>query len=289
MDNITDKISDVAQVAKDTKPIWQNLPRLLRGWGSSKGSEVTDRGEDLRNLLRENARDTLASQELALDTALHILGPDFESEDVLDPTWQKRWLLGAGNVAVADEERRTWWARLLAGEIQNPGAYSLRTLSIMDSLSPLEAQLFRRFCSWVWLNGAYEPRVIVPNGYKGKVWGMTDREVAILEGAGLVVMHSVGFNIDFLEGVGLRYQNCDLDLIIVPFKNSKFRVGTTALTTSGEQVLNLVEITQNRLYLEEVVGVLGELGKIYRSARTSDGWGIGDEFDVSQIAVDDHT
>lgn len=95
---------------------------------------VTGRGrrpeypERALEAMRESALRTLASLELTVAQSLQILGPDFQMEDLarLNPTWQQHWEEKASRVALDDEERRTWWAQLLAGELQQPGSFSLR-------------------------------------------------------------------------------------------------------------------------------------------------------------------
>ena len=47
-----------------------------------------------------------------------------------------------------DDKARGMWARLLAGEINQPGSFSKRTLHTLDEISPFEAKLFERLCSW---------------------------------------------------------------------------------------------------------------------------------------------
>jgi hypothetical protein len=61
------------------------------------------------------------------------------SDDPVDPDWLARWHDGAQNVS--GEELQRIWARVLAGEIQNPGTYSLRTVEFLRTLSKHDAEL----------------------------------------------------------------------------------------------------------------------------------------------------
>jgi hypothetical protein len=54
-----------------------------------------------------------------------------------------------GNRLVADEDMRTLWAKLLAGEANKPGSYSVRTLRFLSTLRKTEAESFTRFCRFV--------------------------------------------------------------------------------------------------------------------------------------------
>ena len=75
--------------------------------------------------LRLNAVDRFRSATLTMEQAIRILGPEFGPDDLkeLDSSWEHHWIAGAGKVAADDEERRGWWARILAGEIRQPGSF----------------------------------------------------------------------------------------------------------------------------------------------------------------------
>lgn len=51
---------------------------------------------------------------------------------------------------ISSEQMQELWARLLAGEIQAPGAFSLRTLSIVSQLRKAEADQFAQLAACVW-------------------------------------------------------------------------------------------------------------------------------------------
>ena len=280
IDDIPEEIQRVTQTAQLTKPLWQGLPNLIKGWGARKQTDVLNHRELVRDLLRENARDTLASLDLTIEAVFHILGPGFDSEDVIDPTWQKRWIEGAANVAADDEERRTWWSRLLAGEIQNPGSYSIRTLSIMDTLSPTEAHLFRKICSCVWRDESERPALIMPNASEGETWGMTFQQAEALEETGLVSMPALGYHVQLTIGQSRRFQNGDLDLFISPTAEKTWEISTASLTSSGRELLELVDVDPDPAYLREVIAELKKHANVHHAIRTQKGWVAGDEVTV---------
>lgn len=165
--------------SRSNKPIGRLLAHLLR-----RRKEPKDYREVGLEVLRDNALQTLVNLELTVSQALSILGPDFELRDLeaVDSTWQHHWQCGAYRVGADDEERRMWWARLLAGEIQRPGTFSLRTLSVMNTLSTGEAQLFTEVCSYVWLADE-TPLLILPSAL---THGLTDMDAERLSYSGLV-------------------------------------------------------------------------------------------------------
>ncbi len=80
--------------------------------------------------------------ETVAGKALNILDgkPSIEREDA-DPDWLLRFFNSVEDIS--NEDMQEIWAMLLAGEIQNPGTYSLRTLEALHNLSPQEAQIFQ--------------------------------------------------------------------------------------------------------------------------------------------------
>ena len=198
----------------------------------------------------------------------------------MDPTWQKRWIEGAANVAADDEERRTWWSRLLAGEIQNPGSYSIRTLSIMDTLSPTEAHPFRKICSCAWRDASERSVLIMPNASEGETWGMTFQQAESLEETGLVSMPALGYQVQLTRGQSRRFQNSDLDLLIRPTGEKTWAISTASLTSSGRELLELVDVDPDPAYLREVVVEMKKHANVHHAIRTQKGWVAGNEVTV---------
>ena len=62
-----------------------------------------------------------------------------------DLDWHMRFYDDSGYVS--DETMQETWAKVLAGEIYHPGAYSRRTLTCLKNLSKEEALLFKKTCA----------------------------------------------------------------------------------------------------------------------------------------------
>lgn len=61
-----------------------------------------------------------------------------------DLDWHIRFFDDCGYVS--NEYMQEIWARLLAGEVRNPGSYSLRTIQCLKNMSQKEALLFKKIC-----------------------------------------------------------------------------------------------------------------------------------------------
>ncbi len=60
---------------------------------------------------------------------------------------------------VSDAEMQTLWSSLLAGEAQNPGTYSKRTVDFVATMDKKDAELFTNFCQFVWMVGGATPLI----------------------------------------------------------------------------------------------------------------------------------
>lgn len=67
------------------------------------------------------------------------------SEEPIDPDWFARWRNNAQDVS--REEMQRLWARLLAGEVRQPGSYSAHTMDFLARMSKNDADLLARLAS----------------------------------------------------------------------------------------------------------------------------------------------
>ena len=52
---------------------------------------------------------------------------------------------------VSDSEMQVLWARILAGEANVPGSYSMKTINILSSIDKTDAKAFAKLCAFVWV------------------------------------------------------------------------------------------------------------------------------------------
>lgn len=71
--------------------------------------------------------------------------PSSASEAPVDKDWRRRFFVEAENVCDADMQ--FLWGKVLAGEVSNPGSFSIRTLDALRYISQGEAELFRKACA----------------------------------------------------------------------------------------------------------------------------------------------
>lgn len=81
-----------------------------------------------------------------------------QAADKYDFDWFIRFYEAVGNIS--NEEMQEIWARILAGEINNPGSFSLRAIDILKNLSRADAELFERVCLYAMRTSGH---IFVPN------------------------------------------------------------------------------------------------------------------------------
>jgi len=74
--------------------------------------------------------------------------PESADEKPVDEDWMVQFFNSCQDIG--DKEMQSLWSKLLAGEVTRPGSYSLRTLHLVKTLRKEDAQLFSRYCRYVW-------------------------------------------------------------------------------------------------------------------------------------------
>jgi len=122
--------------------------------------------------------------------AVHQL-PESVSDEKVDEDWIFQWFNSCQDVS--DEVMQNLWARVLAGEVAQPGSYSKRALHTLRILGRDEAEIFKKLSSYFWF---YGPRPVVVFKYK-RVMEHLERQqhlyyghLLTLESAGLLSFRS---------------------------------------------------------------------------------------------------
>ena len=260
LDQDVQQVFEIAETALDIErkygPVRRIASAIFHRKSNTRPVKQIDYRAEAAKAALENAVDKIASQELTIDHAFQIVGGvvSFDDLDKLNSTWQSHWSEGASKVGIDDEERRTWWARLLAGEIQQPGTFSLRTIAVMNTLSTDEAQLFTRLCDYVWNPG--NPVLILPAD-DSELWKPDFDEATIVDTIGLCKFDSLpGFRmsaIDATKSVGMMF-NDRAFLISSPTGESvKLRCGLLLLTDVGKEMYRLTTPVRSQSYCDEIL------------------------------------
>ena len=82
-----------------------------------------------------------------IEDELHV------SSEPVNPDWTTRFFDIIQDIS--DDEMQDLWGRILAGEVNHPNSYSLRTLEALRNITREEAQLFEELSKYVLYDGTY--------------------------------------------------------------------------------------------------------------------------------------
>ncbi len=206
-----------------------------------------------RLLVREIRRQN--NIEVVISLAKNKLDEDVSDEPV-DADWATRFFDVVQDVS--DANVQTLWAKILAGEIKQPGTFSLRTIEILRNINSQEAQIFsNKLCPLIFSSQfaiRLERKTEIPK------FGLRFVDIIRLRDAGLV---SEGDNIvnshedEFGERVEFQI---GLDKFKLYANNKLIEIPILLLSTAGQELIKIQEYSVNREYIEEAKEFLLKIG-----------------------------
>lgn len=152
-------------------------PRHIKKLAAAKAYEIATIGEALRensdipiiydkgaiaidttdfDAFAKRTQSRLAFQELTkqknIESVIDVAYSELDGQaDVADEPVDQDWIIRFFNSAgdISNEQMQWIWGKLLAGEIKHPGAFSLRTLNILKTLTQNEAIIFKEIAPFV--------------------------------------------------------------------------------------------------------------------------------------------
>jgi hypothetical protein len=119
---------------------------VVRAQANTEAKEIESRA-----LMRLRKRETRRQNNIESITEKAILAlppPDQISSGRVNDDWTSRFFGECQDIS--DEQMQQLWARILAGEVAQPGTFSPRTLSVVRDLTTADANLFASLCSFIW-------------------------------------------------------------------------------------------------------------------------------------------
>lgn len=143
---------------------------------------------------------------------------------------------------ISDREMQGLWAKVLAGEANNPGTYSKRTVNFISSIDKSDAKLFTSLCSYGWFLESIEPN-IEPLIYDTGDEIYTKNEITF---ASLTHLDDIGLiSFDYLasfsraplpETVKILYHSTPINIKFKNQKNNDFNAGNVHLSKIGQEL-----------------------------------------------------
>ena len=158
--------------------------------------------------------------------------------------WFIRYYEASGNIS--DKEMQILWAKILAGEIEEPSSYSLRTLDVLRNMGKEEAERFVKICN-ASIKSVSEKYVIpADQDYLSKN-GINYSDILMLEEIGLINSGSGIYINDDLESdtESKLYMYGSLIVKAIASKNRKFSLRVYPFTNVGNELATLIDRESN--------------------------------------------
>ncbi len=231
----------------------------------------------------QRTQNRLVAQELNRQNNLeNIIDQSYEmlecekevTDEPVDKDWMSRFLNYAADIS--NEEMQFVWSKILAGEVKQPGSFSLRTLDVIRSISKTEAAIFQKMV----------PLIISDDGSLfvsaeesiNRKYGLFYGEIMRLDECGLIISNgTVVLNFTIENNDKYRLYNKSLFAIMEGKTKSKVEgsFGLFSLTASGQELYKILEEPSNNEYFNEVIRDISQGNNvrisIYERIKTEDG------------------
>ena len=205
--------------------------------------------------------------------AAHQLGDKEVANNEPDHDWTARFFNEAQDVS--SEEMQLLWAEVLAGEVEQAGSTSIRTLGILRNLNQSTAHRFRRFCS-ACVSLSHEGNIIdarvpslggdaalnSPNKY-----GLSFLELITLNEHGLIISDFGSWG-DFQFAIGLSdddpsqlirfpFSFQDQNWVLIPENqrsvSTEFKLHGVMMTESGKELLKIIDLESMEEFTRDLI------------------------------------
>lgn len=203
------------------------------------------------DLIKE-ARTTRDKQEIANISAIYSLAiqelqavNDLALPDKLVSTeWTSHFYDSAKYCS--DEEVQMLWAKILAGEIREPGKYYKRTLANLKLIERHEAEWFTKMCKYT-MEGAYFPRFVLEDET------IPFNEYQSLVDCGFLNAEEGNLEISKDEIIPLKSKRLDVKLV-----GQAFNMPVITLTDTGVQICELVDTDAEGEFVQKLVKMMND-------------------------------
>jgi hypothetical protein len=154
---------------------------------------------------------------------------------------------------VSDEDMQRLWSGVLAGEANNPGTFSKRTVNLLADLDKRDAELFTRLCGFAWvIENSIVPLVFDAQVERYNRAGLYFSSLSHLETLGLIQFDNlVGFKLTHLpKTITAFYYNKPLELTLPKDVDNDLAVGRVLLTRAGYDLARVCDCTATAGFFE---------------------------------------
>jgi hypothetical protein len=170
---------------------------------------------------------------------------------------------------ISDAEMQTLWSRILAGEANDPGSYSKRTVNSLASMDKSDAYLFTKLGTFAWTIGEVTPLIYDPVNELYARHDITTVSLKHLESIGLIEFNELRpFTISYKNKTGMPikltvlYYEEPIQIELSGQSGYILGVGHVRLTQVGQELAPICGSTPDDEFRNYVVTKWKEWGYI---------------------------
>lgn len=294
--NITEPITELVKVVSNGIGTLYEPKRIRKkAEAEAKALEITERSRtnaeierrerlsesDIRiqnRLLAQERKRQKNIDDIVVIAANQLKGAREVPKDKVSVDWATRFFNTVQDIS--EDEMKLIWGKLLAGEVETPGSYSLRTLELLKNLSSDEARLFSEVSNLA-LRRVNEVLIIRRDNINEE-YGFTFDNILALTDAGLIkpilntamVLDPTTEEGDFILEFG-KY-------VVKAVIKDKVTIPSYIYTNAGVQIFKFIENQEPDLdYLKKVLKSVSNENvrfQVYKITK----WNNDSEFDIDE-------
>ena len=205
---------------------------LIKAQAETQMTELQQRALD--RLIVEEAKKQKNIEDIIAQTSPYL--KENADADLIDDDWLTNFV--DKSRIISDKEMQEIWARLLAGEVNDPGTYSRRTVNFISDFDKTDADLFTKLCGFCWIIGGKVPLFFNLYGEIYKNNGIYYESIKHLEDIGLIQVNepNVFYRINLPQKFNVNYYDQSLGLECPNGPNDRLNIGHVKLSKIGQEL-----------------------------------------------------
>ncbi len=181
--------------------------------------------------------------------------PESVSKEHVDSDWMTNFINKCQDIS--NKEIQMLWGKILSSEVSNPGSFSYRSLEILSWMNKNDANLFQKYCSYVWSFGAVLSHSEMVWDFFYQKQGLRWDSIRNLESLGLTTTTNFGYL--FQTGESKQFLYINDSFLFKNISGKKAFLEAYKLSKAGIELSKLCEVNQNSAYINALKSIYHDI------------------------------
>jgi len=229
---------------------------VIRAEGRVKISEIEERA--LERMVREEGKRQENIEDITAEATKH-LKENAKPENV-DNDWISNFFDKAR--LTSDDQMQQLWAKVLAGEANNPGKFTKKTVELVSQIEKSDAEMFAKLCTTVWMIGVPTAIIFDEQHETTQNIGHSFDSLSHLDDLGFITFGSVGgfMRTNLPNSFNIVYFGAVVGIEINGNAPYQLSTGRVKLSKVGEQLASISHTKPSKEYLDYVLNHWIDMG-----------------------------